>query len=144
MNNRPNIPETPSAPIPRIEPERYPRSSLIKVILVAVVIALALVVVYREYVAPDKTIGPSVLLESEFIDLDGDGDPDYLIRGEAIFNCDVYDCPGYIVPTAVIPEVLPTPEVFQQGGGTSLDDPDVGGGGGPPTPEIHASVPDPN
>jgi hypothetical protein len=120
--------------------------------LLLLVVIFALFVAYDRYIKPSSSDVPSVYLHNQFIDLDGNGWPDYLIYGEAVMNCKGGPCKP-LAPAAggasdFFPDVvLPTPEVFQQGGGDpSSNDPDVGGGG-PSTPadtQAEAVVPDPN
>jgi len=79
--------------------------------IVIVVLAIGANSYINKYANPLGSIKTTVI-ENKFIDLDLDGDADYIIKGEVIFNCDDGKCGG--IPGQ--PEPLPTPNVFNNGG----------------------------
>ena len=101
-----------------------------------VTLFIMIYVVYSNYIRSDNPEVPSMFLWDQFLDIDGDGDLDFLIEGEVIMNCDGVACSDYILPAIgaqePVPNVVPTEEVFRPEG--------------IPTPQIYPKnpVPDPN
>jgi hypothetical protein len=75
-------------------------TSKIKYIVLWLLIFFAfLAVMYVAYVNYVGDSDAQVKIYDQFIDLDSDGDQDYLIYGEAIMNCEGTGCASYISPS---------------------------------------------
>ena len=74
----------------RVPPEpsgRYISSkNLIRLVLAGVSLILIVFIIYFNYVGQDNYL-EATQLRNQFLDLDEDGDLDYLIYGEVIINC---------------------------------------------------------
>jgi hypothetical protein len=110
-------PTPPRPPQPRKNPDtEYYTRWIIRMVLLSVVVVLTMLVVYYNYVRQDPGPGPTTYLYNKFLDVDGDGDLDYLNYGEAVINCAGSGCVNH-VPAAGGPEnplfdPPPTPQVY--------------------------------
>ena len=98
--------------------EKRRKSYVIKSImmwtLVILVTVATIYTVVTKYIQTDNR--PTVYLHDQFLDLDDDGDIDYLIYAEAVINCEGTGCSNYI-PAATgsqgpSPALIPTPQVY--------------------------------
>ena len=93
------------------------RPKIISVLLWWLIILISLATIYVVYINYIQTDArPTIQLYDQFLDLDGDGDVDYLMYGEAVINCEGTGCSTYI-PAATgsqgpLPALIPTPQVY--------------------------------
>jgi hypothetical protein len=89
---------------------------VVAALLLLLIFAIAAIIIELELVtARPQPIPDCIQTGQVFVDLDNDGDEDYLATGCAVFNNRYIVPPVEVVPPAApipTPDLLPTPEVF--------------------------------
>lgn len=84
-------------------------------VLFGLIFIVTLLIAYTFYTqSPFGDSGPTVKLYDQFIDLDFDGDLDYLKEGKAILNCGGVACDFSPTPAAPALPAPPTPQIQGQ------------------------------